>query len=157
VSRFYYSLRSLPKTTDFDFDALFPGHTMGDLASLKPADVVAKADAVLRGFDNSKNKAIADFAKWKNEIETTRQTLSDALSGKGNASGKSFVATTALVEARNNFLRAYNKVAKPALRALLAQVGRENELHLYFKDLTVYEGGHPNAPAEGNVAPPVTP
>lgn len=161
VSRFYYHLLSLPKTTDFDFDALFPGQTMGDLGHLKPADLVSKAADVLRGFNNEKNKSVAALASWKTELTTAHQTLSDAISGKSKTSGKAFVATAALVEKRKNFLHAYNKVAKPILRGLLAQLNRENEYELFFKDLTVNEGGHANPPTEPapepTPEPPATP
>jgi hypothetical protein len=157
VSRFYYHLRSLPKTTDFDFDALFPGQTLGDLGHLKPADLVSKAADVLRGFDTPKNKNVAAFASWKTDITTTCQTLSDAISGKSKTSGKAFVATAALVDKRKNFLHAYNKVAKPIIRGLLAQLNRENEYELFFKDLSVNEGGHAKTPPEPTPEAPVTP
>ncbi|MBK9264014.1 MAG: hypothetical protein IPM54_29955 [Polyangiaceae bacterium] len=161
VSRFYYHLRSLPKATVFDFEAFYPGQTMGDLSSMKPADLNAKAGEVLRGFDTDKNKNVAAFSTWKTELATAHQTLTNALAGKGNATGKSFVATAALVEARKTFLHRYNKVAKPIMRGLLAQLGREHELPLYFKDLAVNEGGKakaPNEPVESNTAlPPATP
>lgn len=147
LTRFYHYLRSLPKSTDLDFDALYPGQTMGDLGHLKPADLEAKAADVLRGFNTPKNKTIASLADWKTEIESGRQTLSDAVSGKGNASGNAFVATAALIDARKNFLHVYNKVAKNIVRGVLAQLGRENEFHLFFKDLTVNEGGNNPPPA----------
>jgi hypothetical protein len=56
VGRFYYHLHSLPKSVDFDFDAFYQGKNLGDLASLKPADLRAKAASVLRDFDTSKNE-----------------------------------------------------------------------------------------------------
>ena len=120
---------------------------MGDLGHLKPADLEAKAADVLRGFNTTKNKTITSLADWKTEIEAGRQTLANAISGKGSASGNAFVATAALIDARKNFLHAYNKVAKNIVRGLLAQLGRENEFHLFFKDLTVNEGGNTPPPA----------
>jgi hypothetical protein len=150
INRFYHYLRSLPKTTTFDFDAFFPGQNMGDLASLKPADLQGKASAILRGFDTDTNKNVTILSTWKTEIDTVRQTLSGALAGKGDATGKSFVATAALIDARKNFLHAYNKIAKPIVRGLLAQLNRENELPLFFKDLAVNEGGKTKTSTEGN-------
>ena len=111
VSRFYFHLRSLPKTTSFDFDGFFPGKIMGDLSGMKPADLLAKAADVLRGFDTPKNKTIAGFASWQSELAAAHQSLADALAGKGNATGKAFVATAALIQARKDFLHAYNKIA----------------------------------------------
>lgn len=158
MSRFYYFLRSLPASTPVDFQAFFAGNTMGDLGNLKPADLEAKAADVLRGFDATQNKGLSALTPWKSEIANARQTLFEALAGKGNATGKAFVATAALVDARKNFLQAYNKVAKPIVRGLLAQLGRENEYTLFFKDLTVNEGGPAHAPAvEPPPAPPATP
>ncbi len=142
VTRFYHHLRSLPKSTHFDFNAFFPGNVMGDLSAMKPADLERKAADTLRGFDTDKNKTIAGFATWKVELNDTRLALSDALAGKGDATGKAFVATATLIEARKSFLHAYNKVAKPIVRGLLNQLGRGKELPLFFKDLAVNEGGN---------------
>ena len=139
LSRFYYFLRSLPSSVASDFGALFPGQTMGELGHLKPADLEAKAASVLRGFDSDANRNVAALAPWKTEIAAARDTLANALSGKGSAQGQSFTATAALIEARKNFLHAYNKVAKPLIRGVLAQLGRENEYAQFFKDLTVNE------------------
>jgi len=141
VTRFYHHLRSLPKSTNVDFNAFFPGNIMGDLSSMKPADLERKAADTLRGFDTDKNKTITSLATWKVELEDTRSALADALAGKGDATGKAFVATAALTDARKSFLHAYNKVAKPIVRGLLNQLGRGNELPLFFKDLAVNEEG----------------
>jgi hypothetical protein len=141
LTRFYYFLKSVPAQTTIDIDAFFPGKTMGDLGHLKPADLESKAADVLRGFETSPNKSAVVLAPWKSEINTARQTLSDALAGKGNATGKSFVATASLIQARKDFLHTYNKIAKPIVRGLLASLHRENEWPLFFKDLTVQEDG----------------
>lgn len=154
LTRFYYFLKSVPGQNSFDFEALFPGKTMGDLGHLKPADLESKAADVLRGFETSANQSLAMFAPWKSEIDTARQTLSNALAGKGNATGKSFVATASLVQARKDFLHAYNKIAKPILRGVLASLNRENEWPLFFKDLTVSEDGKP---AANTNTPPIAP
>jgi hypothetical protein len=154
LTRFYYFLKSVPASNVLDFEALFPGKTMGDLGHLKPADLESKAADVLRGFETNTNKPLVALAPWKTEIDTARQTLSNALEGKGNATGKSFVATAALMQARKDFLHAYNKVAKPILRGLLASLNRESEWPLFFKDLTVNEDGKS---AANTNTPPATP
>lgn len=160
LTRFYYFLKSLPDQTaqnTFDFEAFFPGKTMGELGHMKPADLESKAADVLRGFETNTNKSLAALAPWKTEIDTARQTLSNALAGKGNATGKSFVATAALVQARKDFLHAYNKIAKPILRGLLASLNRENEWPLFFKDLQVNEDSkpatNPNTPPQAPNTP----
>lgn len=157
LTRFYYFLKSVPAQNALDIDAHFPGQTMGELSTLKPADLESKAADVLRGFETSANKASNILAPWKTEIVAARQTLSDALAGKGNATGKSFVATAALIQARKDFLHAYNKVAKPILRGVLASLDRENEWPLFFKDTTVNEDGKPTPAANPPPAAPNTP
>lgn len=151
VSRFFYFLRSLPKDTDIDTVAFFPGNVMGDLSALKPADLQAKAADVLRGFDTDKNKGKTPLIPWKTDIDTARLTLENAITGKGDATGKSFVATAALSNARKDFLHVYNKVAKHVVRGVLNHLDRSTEMPLFFKDLAVNEGGgggaSPNAPA----------
>jgi hypothetical protein len=152
VGRFYYHLRSLPKSVDFDFDAFYQGKNLGDLASLKPADLRAKAASVLHGFDTAKNKSVAGFASWKQDITTAHQAIDDTLTGKGGAQNRAFVATASLVAAREKFLQIYNGVAKPIVRGLLNDLGRGEEYRLFFRDLTVNEGaksknGEPDAGA----------
>ena len=141
VTRFYHHLQSLPKTTNADVEAFFSGRVMGDIAAMKPADLVSKAADVLRGFDTEKNKVIAGLASWKTDIAAAWQNLADAIEGKGGAAGKAFLATAELVQARNDFLHAYNKVAKHIVRGLLNQLGRGDEMPLFFKDLAVHERG----------------
>ena len=80
--------------------------------------------------------------------------LSIAITGKGDASADAFVATAELIAARKNFLHVYNRVAKPIVRGVLAHLGREDEFPLFFKDLTVNEGGS-STPAQN--APTATP
>lgn len=139
VGRFYYHLRSLPKSVDFDFEAFFAGKNLGDLTKLKPADLRAKAASVLHGFDVAKNKAIAPFGAWKNDITAAHQTIDDALTGKGGAQTRAFVANASLVSARDRFLKVYNGLAKPLVRAVLTEVDRPDEYRLFFRDLTVNE------------------
>ena len=148
IARFYHYLRSLPKTVDIDFNAFFPGQTMGEVANLKPADLASKAADILRGFDTPKNKSANVLLVWKTELDAAKTALSEAIAGKGGAAGDSFVATAALINARHDFLHVYTKVAKPIVRGLLAHLEREGELALFFKDLTVNEGGKAQTPGE---------
>jgi len=94
VTRFYHHLQSLPRTTNADVEAFFSGRVMGDIAAMKPADLVSKAADVLRGFDTEKNKVIAGLASWKTDIAAAWQNLADAIEGKGGAAGKAFSTRT---------------------------------------------------------------
>jgi len=140
VTRFHAYLRSLPKGTSFDFEAFFPGKNLGDVAAVKPADLVAKASDVLRGFDVARNAGLDAFAPWKQELTDARAWLDGALSGKSGATNRSVTATAGLVAARAQFLKVYNQVAKPIVRGVLNELGRGEEHRLFFKDLTVQEG-----------------
>lgn len=154
ITRFFHFIRSLPKSVGVDVDAFFPGRTLGGVAHLKPADLLSKGRDLLRGFDTPKNKGIAALSTWTSEIDSMCQTLSIAITGKGDASADAFVATAELIAARKNFLHVYNRVAKPIVRGVLAHLGREDEFPLFFKDLTVNEGGS-STPAQN--APAATP
>jgi len=147
VTRFYYHLRSLPTSVDFNFDAFYEGQTLGDTSKLKPADLRAKAGYILSGFDAPKNKSITTFASWKADISAAHDALNDALNGKGGAKKKTFVATASLIAAREKFLAFYHGVAKPLVRGLLNDVGRESEYKEIFRDLLVNEGATKDAPA----------
>ncbi|MDI1449603.1 hypothetical protein [Polyangium sp. 6x1] len=140
VTRFHAYLRSLPKGTSFDFEAFYPGKNLGDVAALKPADLVAKAADVLRGFDVARNAGLDAFAPWKQEIAAAHAALDGALSGKSGAANRSVTATAGLAAARAHFLKTYNQVAKPIVRGVLNELGRGEELRLFFKDLAVQEG-----------------
>jgi hypothetical protein len=141
IERFYYYLRSLPKTHKFNFEAFFPGRNMGALARLKPADLGAKADVVLHGFDSASNADLPGATDWKNELAAARATLSAAIASKGGAAGGAVSATAGLQAAREDFLRIYNRVTKRIVRALLIDLGRESEYRRFFLDLQVSEGG----------------
>lgn len=140
VTRFHAYLRSLPKGTSFDFEAFYPGKNLGEVAALKPSDLKAKAADVLRGFDVPRNAGLDAFASWKQEIAAAHEALDGALSGKSGATNRSMTATAGLAAARAQFLKTYNQVAKPIVRGMLNELGRGEELRLFFKDLAVQEG-----------------
>ncbi|MDC3959456.1 hypothetical protein KEG38_36720 [Polyangium jinanense] len=140
VTRFHAYLRSLPKGTSFDFEAFYPGKNLGEVAALKPADLVTKAADVLRGFDVARNAGLDAFVPWKQEIAGARSALDAALSGKSGAANRSVTTTAGLAAARAHFLKTYNQVAKPIVRGVLNELGRGEEVRLFFKDLTVQEG-----------------
>ncbi|MDI3283094.1 hypothetical protein [Polyangium sp. 15x6] len=140
VTRFHAYLRSLPKGTSFDFEAFYPGKNLGEVAALKPSDLKAKAADVLRGFDVARNAGIDAFVSWQQEIAGARSALDAALSGKSGAANRSMTATAGLAAARAHFLKVYNHVAKPIVRGVLNDLGRGEEVRLFFKDLTVQEG-----------------
>ncbi|MDC3984890.1 hypothetical protein [Polyangium jinanense] len=140
VTRFHAYLRSLPKGTSFDFEAFYPGKNLGEVAALKPADLVTKAADVLRGFDVARNAGLDAFVPWKQEIAGARSALDASLSGKSGAANRSVTTTAGLAAARAHFLKTYNQVAKPIVRGVLNELGRGEEVRLFFKDLTVQEG-----------------
>lgn len=139
INRFFHHLHSLPRSASFDFEAFYPGKNLGDISRMKPADLRAKAKEVLDGFEAPKNKPVTAFADWKKDIGDAHDALDAALTGKGSAKTKSFVATASLVAARQAFLHLYNRIAKPIVRGLLADLGREEEYRQFFGDLTANE------------------
>ena len=140
IQRFYYSLLGLPKTSAVDVEAFYPGKLLGDVAVAKPADVNGRLGAILKGFDTAANKAAAPLlGTWQQDLTAGRDALASALADKGGALGTSITSTAALIAARESFLRVYNRVAKKLVSGLLADLGREAEYELFFKDLTVNE------------------
>ena len=149
LEKFYHYLGSLDD--DLDIAAFFAGGNLGTLAALKPADVAQRAGEVIRGF--SANASVPDGARWKTRLEEAQSALVGALSGKGSSTGTSIQGTAALVTARENFLNAYNGVAKKLIGGLLTSLGRKDELRLYFKDLQVNESSRAKPVAEQSAPP----
>ena len=152
LEKFYHYLGSLDD--DLDIAAFFAGGNLGTLAALKPADVAQRAGEVIRGF--SANTSVPDGARWKTRLEDAQSALVGALSGKGSSTGTSIQGTAALVAARENFLNAYNGVAKKLIGGVLTSLGRKDELRRYFKDLQVNESSRTKPVADPPV-PPATP
>lgn len=138
IERFHHSLLALPKSAGADVEAFFPGKLLGNLAVLKPDDVKSRLGALLKGFDTATNQAAAAaFGTWKQDLQTGRDQLASAIAEKGSSKGTSITGTTTLNAARDNFVHVYNRVAKKLVSGLLADFHREDELPLFFKDLTV--------------------
>jgi hypothetical protein len=160
LEKFYHHLGSLDDDAGVDIDAFFAGGNLGGLAALKPADVVQRAAEVARGF--AANTSLPEGAKWKTRLEDAQSALVGALSGKGASTGTSIQGTTALIAARQDFLLAYNGVAKKLIAGVLTSLGRKDELRLYFKDLQVNESSRAKltteepttAPANGTTTLP---
>ena len=153
LEKFYHYLGSLDDDANLDIAAFFAGGNLGTLSALKPADVAQRANEVIRGF--AANTAVPDGARWKTRLEDAQSALVAALSGKGSSTGTSIQGTASLVVARENFLNAYNGVAKKLIGAILTSLGRKDELRLYFKDLQVNESGRAK-PAPEEPTPPAT-
>jgi hypothetical protein len=147
LKRFYFHLQSVPVGTRMDVHALFPGAKLGLLSRRKPADLVAYTDTVLRGFDSPANRDLPQGQTWKTMLSQGRGALVLAMEGKGTATTGSQATTGVLARARQDFLRFYNKVAKPLVRGVLADLGREHEYRRFFLDLQVGEGAR--APRSG--------
>jgi hypothetical protein len=154
IKRFYKHLGTLDDDVVVDRHAFFEGGKMGDVAKLKPADVQKKIKRALEGFAAPANAALPDKAKWQGRLEKARDALGTALDQKTSSVGTKIVQTAELQAARESFLVAYNNVAKPVVRGLLAQLGRERELKRYFKDLTVSEGRKSKGTTEGGEGTP---
>lgn len=153
IQRFYYTLRGLPASSGVDVLAFYPGGLLGDVTSLKADDVKGRLSAMLKGFETAANKAAAaSFGTWPNDLQVGHDKLAAALADKGGSVGKSITGTAALNAARDQFLWVYNRVAKKLVAGLLADVKREGEYELFFKDLKVNEGGK-KAPPGGAGTP----
>lgn len=151
LEKFHHFLESLDEDQGYDVPAFFPGGNRGPLSTLKPADLNQFAALVLRGFAAPANTNLPDGAKWKTRIETAQSDLAVAIGEKSASTGKTILATAALVDAREAFLVAYNGVAKRLVLAVLIKLDRKDELRLFFKDLQVNEGSTP-APAPAPAA-----
>lgn len=154
VQKFYNYLGSLDDDAGVDIEAFFEGGNLGALAALKPADVAQRVGEVIRGF--SSNSSVPQGDKWKTRLETAQSELVSALGGKGSSAGTTIQGTAALVDARQQFLTAYNGVAKKLIGGVLTSLGRKDDLRLYFKDLQVNESGHANPVPTPSATPPAT-
>jgi hypothetical protein len=139
LRRFHYYLQSLPASANVDVAAFFANGKLGKISSRKPEDVMARASTVMRGFTTSSGPRVPGGPEWQADILVARTRLNDAIQGKLGASNTATTSGGALIQAREEFLHVYNKVAKRAIRALLAELGREDEFRIYFRDLQVNE------------------
>lgn len=140
VARFWNHLLSLdPKEFKHDVAAFFAGERLGALAALKPSDVKAKVGTVLKGFAAPGNASLPLGAQWKAKLEAAHESIGGSEQGQGNALMNKLNSSRELGKARQDFIDAYNGVAKPIIRGLLALLGREDELKNFFKDLQVQE------------------
>jgi hypothetical protein len=141
ITKFHSYLNSLDDDVTFDMNAFFQGGNQGMLAALKPADLVQRAGAILRGFEVKANVNLPDAEACKTKLAGARDALSTALGDKGGNVLASIQGTAELMAAREAWLNDYNGGAKRIIWALLAFLGRKNEYRLFFKDLQVNEGG----------------
>lgn len=139
LRRFYHYLQSLPGSANVDVGAFFANRKLGKLSQHKAEDLVARADTVMRGFTTPTSARVPNGPDWQAEIVVARARLNDALQGKLGAANTATTSGHSVAQAREEFLHVYNKVAKRAIRALLAELGREDEMRLYFRDLQVNE------------------
>lgn len=140
LNRFYSFLNSLdPREDGVEVGKFFPGNVLDGLHQLKPADLKTRAQKVSEGFSLDAYKALALLEPWKKKLSQAEANLTDALSGKDSKKTEGSLLTASLSSAREEFLTAYNTVAKPLLRGLLNSLGRGEEFELYFKDLQVNE------------------
>jgi hypothetical protein len=148
IRRFHRYLQSLPPGTMMDAAAFFPGGYTG--SRRKPADVLAQGKLVLRGFDVPVNANIPAAPEWKATFTTGCDALEQAISGKGDAARVAGNTTSALQDARREFVAVYNGLAKRLVRAVLQDIGREHEFRSFFLDLQVNEAGAraPEEPAD---------
>lgn len=153
VRRHYHHLQSLPADTGFDLEAFYPGGVLGDISRMKPADVLAHSEQVLRGFNAARNQSLPGAATWRADITAARDALDAALGGKGSSRTGKRTASRELQDARKGFLHVYNHVAKPLIRGVLGHLGRGQDFRQYFLDLQVNEGSSAASPAPADDAP----
>ena len=147
IEKLWSHLGALDDEVAVDRRAFFPDGVKGNLTDLKPADLKGRLDQALRGFTVPANAGLPDAKKWHTRLTDARDGLAAALSGHGEARGASKIGTAGLNAARERFLGAYNGVAKPLVRGLLAALGRQDEYDTFFKDLQVQEDGARATPA----------
>jgi hypothetical protein len=137
LERFYNFLGGLDDEVKIDRESFFPGDRLGNLASLKPADLLAQLDEVLRAFSIPVHAGLPERDKRKAKLESVREALVDALGTSSANTNRVISATAGLAAARERFLGLYNGVAKPLVRAMLADLGRADEYTRFFLDLQV--------------------
>lgn len=140
ISKFWNFVNSLDEDVPVDKEAFFKGAKQGSISKLKAADLMGKLNQALQGFSADVNKNLPGGSAWQVKIGVARDALSTALAATGGAQGESRGATAALRTARDEFVEAYNNVAKKLVFGLLASLGRKNEYESFFKDLQVNEG-----------------
>jgi hypothetical protein len=140
LHRFHHHVMTLPPDTTIDRAAFFPRGTLGKLSRLKPADLLARADAVLDGFSAKTSAALPDGARWQAEITAARDRLDGALDGKYDARIDQRLAVDAQAAARERFLHVYNVIGKRLVYVVLAEIGRLDDYPRFFLDLQVHEG-----------------
>lgn len=159
LRRFHYHLKTLPQGTAFDHEAFFAGATLGGMVKLKPADLLARVEYTLSGFLAPANAGLPGADEWLPVVQQARNALAAAIAGKQVASGDNKDAAGSVAEIRERFLNLYNNVAKRAVWAVLAEVGRLDDYRRYFLDLQVNEDGrrpvaeNPDAPVAEPGAP----
>jgi hypothetical protein len=141
ITKFHSYLNSLEDDVAFDMNAFFQDGNQGMLAALKPADLVQRASAILRGFEATANLNLPDAEARKGKLTAARDALGTALGDKGSHTLSSIKATAELVAARESWLSDYNGGAKRIIHGLLALLGRKDQYRHFFKDLQVNEGG----------------
>ncbi|HWN66183.1 MAG TPA: hypothetical protein VNM90_01020 [Haliangium sp.] len=137
LRRFHRFLLSLPASASVDVAAFFADGKLGKISKDKPEEILTRANTVMRGFTTRSGARVPNGAEWQADILVARTSLHDALQGKLGAANTATTSGGSLALAREEFLHVYNKVAKRAIRALLAELGREHELRIYFRDMQV--------------------
>ena len=156
LGRFHSFLNSLdPSEVKVDVTKFFPGNVLDGLRQLKPADVKARAEKVSEGFAVEAHKDTAELAPWSKKLSAAKEALAALLANKDGQKNEGILLTASVAAAREEFLTAYNTVAKPLLRGLLSSLGRSEEFERYFKDLQVNENR--KAKPEESPTEPTTP
>jgi hypothetical protein len=162
LRRFHYHLKTLSQGTAFDRDAFFGEMAIEQVARLKPADLLDRADHAVRGFSVPANAGLPGADEWLPAILDARNALAAAVEGKQESRGNDKDAVGSMSEIRGRFLHVYNNMAKRLVWAVLAEIGRPDEYSRYFLDLQVNEAGRrpgaePETPGVEPGAPDVEP
>ena len=134
VRRFYYYLRALPPGAAGDLLAFFPSGRVAALGRLGPDELVTRMTAMLRGFSAPGNLGLVNGAAWRQELQAGRDALESALAAS-REQGAAPSTKKSLMRGRAHFLRVYHGLAKPAVRALLTYLDRDQEYRRFFLDL----------------------
>lgn len=146
IRRFHGFLRSVDEERALDREALFPGGKVDLSGRVKPADVKARLDALIRGLMLPANMGLPDHQRWQSRLTRARDELAAALASRDGAGVATRQTNAGLREAREEFLHVYNRLAKRLVRTVLIALDRESEMPLFFRDLQVNEDSSWPAP-----------
>lgn len=150
IRRFHGFLQSVEEEVALDREALFPGGKLGNIERMKPADVKARLDSLIRGLMLPANLGMPEHPSWQSRLTGSRDELAAALSSKDGAGMATRQINADLRAAREEFIKVYGRIAKRLVRAVLIALDREAEMPLFFRDMQVNEDSPWPAPPDSD-------